>query len=284
MQDILFETSIAKRLKTRRVPSTPRSSRKKRSIGDHTIFWETGSTLRISFTGHPEEDLKQAIVAVARAWLVHANLDFELVDDDDQSADIRIDTAVPPDFNESALGLVARNMDGPSMSLGVRPADEHFRRIVLHEFGHALGMIHEHQHPMANIPWDLEALRARFTGRLAPEATTDEELDEMIEETSDEELDEMIEETSDEELDEMIEDMSDEEFEAMIEEMIAINYLPIAAQGFVTLDYDPTSIMHYPVKQELTLGDWEVLGNDELSAKDKQFMRMAYPGREKIED
>ncbi|MFJ3447780.1 peptidase M12 [Pseudomonas sichuanensis] len=247
MQDILFEASIEKRLKAYRVPSAPRSSRKKRSIGDHTTFWGVGSTLRISFAGHPEEDLKQAIVAVARAWLVHANLDFELVDDDDQTADIRIDTAVPPAFNESVLGLGARDMDGPSMSLGARPADEHFRRIVLHEFGHALGMDHEHQHPMANIPWDFDALRALLAERLAPEATSDEEL------------------------------------EAMIEETIESNYLPVTSQDVVTLDYDPASIMHYPVKQELTLGDWQMPGNDELSAKDKQFMRMAYPGRENIE-
>ncbi len=28
------------------------------------------------------------------------------------------------------------------------------RRVILHEFGHALGLIHEHQSPPAQIPWD----------------------------------------------------------------------------------------------------------------------------------
>ena len=28
------------------------------------------------------------------------------------------------------------------------------RRTVLHEFGHALGLVHEHQSPGAAIPWD----------------------------------------------------------------------------------------------------------------------------------
>lgn len=32
--------------------------------------------------------------------------------------------------------------------------EDHIRRVILHEFGHALGMIHEHQTPYANISWN----------------------------------------------------------------------------------------------------------------------------------
>jgi hypothetical protein len=41
--------------------------------------------------------------------------------------------------------------------------------------------------------------------------------------------------------------------------------------------YDRTSIMHYPVPQGFTHGDWEVGLNRELSEKDLEFMRLAYP-------
>jgi hypothetical protein len=42
--------------------------------------------------------------------------------------------------------------------------DNEYSRVVLHEFGHALACIHEHQHPEAGIPWDKEAVYSYYTG------------------------------------------------------------------------------------------------------------------------
>lgn len=39
---------------------------------------------------------------------------------------------------------------------------ELFRRKVLHEFGHAMGFLHEHAHPQAGIVWDMDAVVARY--------------------------------------------------------------------------------------------------------------------------
>jgi hypothetical protein len=36
--------------------------------------------------------------------------------------------------------------------------DTEFSRTVIHEFGHALGATHEHQHPSAGIPWNRPAV------------------------------------------------------------------------------------------------------------------------------
>ena len=36
--------------------------------------------------------------------------------------------------------------------------DDQVRRVVLHEFGHALGLIHEHQNPNRAIQWNRDAV------------------------------------------------------------------------------------------------------------------------------
>jgi hypothetical protein len=37
--------------------------------------------------------------------------------------------------------------------------DDEVRRVVLHEFGHALGLIHEHQNPNKPIQWNRDAVK-----------------------------------------------------------------------------------------------------------------------------
>jgi len=40
--------------------------------------------------------------------------------------------------------------------------DVEYRRVVLHEFGHALGLVHKHHHPKGKIPWDEKAVFAYY--------------------------------------------------------------------------------------------------------------------------
>ena len=43
-------------------------------------------------------------------------------------------------------------------------SEEDLRSVVLHEFGHALGLIHEHQNPIAGIHWNREAVIRELSG------------------------------------------------------------------------------------------------------------------------
>lgn len=48
-------------------------------------------------------------------------------------------------------------MNRPSMNLAAvyeTNSEANIRRKILHEFGHAIGAVHEHQSPRANIPWN----------------------------------------------------------------------------------------------------------------------------------
>lgn len=61
----------------------------------------------------------------------------------------------------SAIGSDCRNypQNQPTMFFGwvnEQSSEQEIRQVVLHEFGHALGLVHEHQHPQGNIPWDKE--------------------------------------------------------------------------------------------------------------------------------
>ncbi len=48
----------------------------------------------------------------------------------------------------------------------LRPAspEQELQRVVLHEFGHALGFIHEHQNPINAIPWNRDAVIRDLSG------------------------------------------------------------------------------------------------------------------------
>ena len=43
-------------------------------------------------------------------------------------------------------------------------SDTELRSVVLHEFGHALGLIHEHQNPKGGIKWNRDAVIADLSG------------------------------------------------------------------------------------------------------------------------
>nr|NLU59146.1 hypothetical protein [Pseudomonas sp. BIGb0427] len=51
------------------------------------------------------------------------------------------------------------------MTLNVLPDSENFEQIVLHEFGHVFGATHEHQNPLADIPWNEDELMKVMTKR-----------------------------------------------------------------------------------------------------------------------
>lgn len=127
-------------------------------------FWPVGQRLKIRFLDG-DRRVQERVEELARQWTHHANLALDFGDHDE--ADIRISFA-EKGSSWSYIGLFARTIpqDQPTMNYGWLDLDTpeaEYSRVVLHEFGHALGAIHEHQHPLASIPWDVPAVYAHYT-------------------------------------------------------------------------------------------------------------------------
>ena len=200
---------------------------------EYAKCWEPGSTLHIRFLdGDPA--VQERVEQVAMQWTEVANINFAF--DDSPDAEIRI--SFTPGGSWSYIGLDCKliGADQPTMNLGwltPETEQEEYDRVVLHEFGHMLGAIHEHQSPSGGIPWDEEKVLA-FYGGYPNNWDRD---------------------------------------------TIQFNVLDRYSSDQVkATEFDPYSIMLYPVDKALTKGGFEIpWRNAALSDLDKEWVKVMYP-------
>lgn len=130
--------------------------------------WSTGSTLRCRFLDGGAK-MQKRVEAIAHEWERHANLRFKFVGSGE--AEIRIsffaDAGSWSAVGRDALNLSYFPLHQPTMNYGwLRDDtdDDEYSRVVLHEFGHAIGCIHEHQSPKFSRMWNTSAVRRYFQG------------------------------------------------------------------------------------------------------------------------
>lgn len=146
-----------------------------------TKRWRAGRTLIVAFLGGSRWQ-RDAVRATAPEWMQYASLGLHFSADDD--AQIRVGFEGGRSYSRVGTDAKVVKPDMPTMNLGWVDKDhseEEIRSVILHEFGHALGCIHEHQSPRARIPWNVDAVYAYFAG--SPNRWTRAEVDRNVFET-----------------------------------------------------------------------------------------------------
>jgi hypothetical protein len=130
-----------------RLQRTMRLRGRERAVAPIGKTWMNGSTLRIRFIGGTASEQATAREQ-AGWWGLAANLIFDF--NNAANAEIRIAF----DSNNGAWSYVGTDcggipLDQPTMNLGFLDGGT-----AAHEFGHAIGLAHEHQNPQGGILWN----------------------------------------------------------------------------------------------------------------------------------
>jgi hypothetical protein len=130
--------------------------------------WPIGTEINCRFLDGSQIQ-KKKVEDKAHIWEQYANIKFKFIDTG--PAEVRISFLADPG-SWSAVGTDALNstyfpLHEPTMNYGWLKDDTddaEYNRVVLHEFGHALGAIHEHQSPGATLKWNTDEVYRVFSG------------------------------------------------------------------------------------------------------------------------
>jgi len=142
-----------------------------RGLADNYYLWNNGATIRVKFLSGSKR-LQNKVRAAAMQWQNHANIKFQFVTAG--PAEIRIRLGQGQGHN-SYIGIMSTiDPESESMNLDTTDfrTDLQLQGTVLHEFGHALGLLHEHSSPVSGIQWNKPLIYKEYWARYGWDSAT----------------------------------------------------------------------------------------------------------------
>lgn len=169
-----------------RIP-LPSGPTRMRAAVERMKLWENGRRLRVKFLDG-ESIPKEKVARIAKEWEAISNLKLDFVTSG--ASEIRVSFA-EKGFSWSTVGTDALTVGSSEATMNFgwlepNTSIREYNRVVRHEFGHALGMIHEHQNPAAQgqIPWDKPKVYAYYAQQGWSHADTDANIFQLYSEDS----------------------------------------------------------------------------------------------------
>jgi hypothetical protein len=118
-------------------------------------LWKPNETLKVYFF-RGQDARTQRVLEYAFIWSKHCSIKF-LATQRIEEAKIRVAFQAPSSWSYIGTDALGVPINEPTINFGW--LDDHlpekdYRQVVLHEFGHVLGLIHEHQSPVTIMNWD----------------------------------------------------------------------------------------------------------------------------------
>ncbi len=136
-------------------------------VFDINARWVNGSTIKVKFNGGSEY-VQSKVKFYAVMWETYANVkfDFGATENPDILVGFKQDGTSWSYVGNNCRLMAAKGET--SMNFGWftdKSEEDEFKRTTLHEFGHALGLLHEHQNPSGHIQWNKPVVRNYYSNQ-----------------------------------------------------------------------------------------------------------------------